>query len=117
MTNIKQVLAFNIKNYRNRLGLTQAKLAEKSGASTQYLAMIELGRKFPSLEMLDRIAAALEIDNLALFTPPPYPVMNLENFKKSFISDMEKEVSKSTGKAIEKAVKNVLGKYIMKDNQ
>ena len=41
-------------------GLTQEKLAEKAGMSLQYLAMLELARKFPSGEMLERLANALD---------------------------------------------------------
>jgi len=111
MTNLKQVLAFNLKQHRTQLGYTQAKLAEKACVSTQYLAMIELGRKFPSIELMDRIASALKIDNLDLFTPPPFPEVNIEILKKTFLIDMEKEVTKSVKKAIHNAVKTVVNNY------
>ena len=113
MTNLKQLLAINIKQYRKKLGLTQANLAEKANASTQYIAMIELGRKFPSIELMDRIAAALEIDNLDLFSPPPFPMENLENHQKAFMADLEKEIGKSVNKAVQKSVKNVLNEYMV----
>jgi transcriptional regulator with XRE-family HTH domain len=116
MTNLKQVLAFNIKQYRAKLNLTQAKLAEKANASTQYIAMIELGRKFPSLELLERIAAALEIDNLDFFTPPPFPAENLIKLQKTFMDDLEKEVSKSINKAVQKAVKTVINNYTIENS-
>jgi len=117
MTNLKQILGFNIKQHRTRLGLTQVKLAEKAEVSTQYFAMIELGRKFPSLELMDRIAAVLGIDSLDLFTPPPFPAANMDKFQKSFLADMEKEVSKSITKAIQKAVKTVISSYTMEDKK
>ena len=116
MTNIKQLLAFNIKQHRTELGLTQAKLAEKAGASTQYIAMIELGRKFPSLELLERIAVALKIDNLDLFTPPPFPAENLLTHQKAFLSDLEKELAKSVHTAVQKAVKTVVNNYLLDGN-
>ena len=117
MTNLKQLLAFNIKQNRAKLGLTQAKLAEKAGASTQYIAMIELGRKFPSLELLERIAAALKTDNLDLFTPPPFPAENLLAHQKAFLSDLEKEVAKSVNNAVQKAVKTVTNNYLIDGNK
>ena len=113
MTNIKLLLAFNIKQIRSRLDLTHAKLAEKADTSTQYIAMIELGRKFPSLEILGRIAAALKIDILDLFTPPPFPVENLLTHKKKFLADLEKEVAKSVNKSVQKAVSNVVNNYLL----
>ena len=117
MTNLKQLLAFNIKQNRLKLKVTQAKLAEKADISTQYLAMIETGRKFPSLELIDRIAAALKIDNLALFVPPPFPVENIKSLQKSFLADMENEVSKSVNKAVQKAVKTVIDNYTVSGNK
>ena len=106
MTNLRQLLGFNIKQYRVKLGLTQARLAEKADASTQYVAMIELGRKFPSVELLDRLAEALEVDNLDLFTPPPFPVENMKTLQKTFLSDLEKEVAKSVTNAVKIVVNN-----------
>ena len=59
MTNLRQLVALNIKRTRQGLGISQSALAERARASTQYIAMIETGRKFPSIEMLERLAAAL----------------------------------------------------------
>jgi transcriptional regulator with XRE-family HTH domain len=113
MTNLKQLLAFNLKQSRLKLGLTQAKLAEKIEASTQYVAMIELGRKFPSLDLLERLATALEIDNLDLFTPPPFPIENMINLQKTFLADLEKEVTKSVNKSVQNAVMTVVNSYLI----
>jgi transcriptional regulator with XRE-family HTH domain len=68
MTNIRDVLAENMKAYRSALGLSQAKLAEKVDTSSHYIGMIETKNKFPSPEMLERIAAALGIDTIDLFS-------------------------------------------------
>jgi transcriptional regulator with XRE-family HTH domain len=67
MTNLRDVLANNMKAYRNALGLSQAKLAEKVDTSTHYIGMIETKNKYPSPEMLERIAAALGIDTIDLY--------------------------------------------------
>jgi len=117
MTNLRQLLAFNIKQNRLRLGYSQAKLAEKAESSTQYIAMIELGRKFPSPEMIDRLAAAMEIDNLDLFTPPPFQKELLEEIHKSVLSDLEKRISRSVNKAVRETVSTVITSYIMEIKQ
>ncbi|GHV14336.1 hypothetical protein FACS189491_10520 [Spirochaetia bacterium] len=67
MASLSSVLAFNMKAQRSILGISQAQLAERVKTSTNYIALIEVERKFPSFEMLERIAAALEIDPPALF--------------------------------------------------
>ena len=47
---------------RRRLGLTQQQLGEAVGISHGYIARIELGQADPSLGLVERIAAALELD-------------------------------------------------------
>ena len=113
MTNLKQLLAKNIRQYRKKQGLTQANLAEKANASTQYIAMIELARKFPSIDLLERIAIALEIDNLDLFSPPPFPAEKMKNHQKAFIDDLEKAIGKSINKAVQKSVTKVINEYLL----
>jgi transcriptional regulator with XRE-family HTH domain len=68
MTSLRTVLAFNMKEQRHILRITQAQLAERVDTSTNYIALIESKKKFPTPEMLERIAAALEIDAPALFS-------------------------------------------------
>ena len=67
MTNIRELFAQNLKKYRHAVGLSQAKLAEKVNTSTHYIGMLEIRRKFPSPEMMGRIASALGIDTTELF--------------------------------------------------
>ena len=67
MTDLRELLAQNIKKYRKIQGLSQEALAEKAGTSTTHIGMIEIGKKFPSTKMLERIAAALGIDTPELF--------------------------------------------------
>jgi transcriptional regulator with XRE-family HTH domain len=73
MTSLRSVLAFNMKDRRHILRITQAQLAERVDTSTNYIALIESEKKFPSPEMLERIAAALGIDAPALFSTTSYP--------------------------------------------
>jgi transcriptional regulator with XRE-family HTH domain len=68
MTDIRQLLASNIKTYRKLHGWTQEKLAEEAKTATGYIATIETGKKFPSARMLERLASALRIDTPELFT-------------------------------------------------
>ena len=52
MTNLRDILANNLKENRKKCGFSQAKLSEKARISTQYIAMIEVSRKFPTPEVL-----------------------------------------------------------------
>jgi transcriptional regulator with XRE-family HTH domain len=93
MTGLKELLAYNMKAQRNRLGITQANLAERVNSSTNYIAMIELGRKSPSIEMIERIASALEINPAGLFSMQTVPPDAVKTLQKEVLTDIEQAVS------------------------
>jgi len=82
-----------MKEQRRVLGISQAVLAERVKTSTHYIAMIELERKTPSLDMLERIAEALQIDPPELFSVKAVPAVSLRNLQKTVLQDIEKAVS------------------------
>jgi transcriptional regulator with XRE-family HTH domain len=89
MGNIRDILAKNMKAYRNALGLSQAKLAERVNTSTHYIGMIETKNKFPSPEMLDRIAIALGIDPIELFSREIDRLETLKTCRKAALKDIK----------------------------
>ena len=93
MASLKQILAFNMREQRRILGISQAKLAEWINTSTNYIAMIELGRKTPSLPMLERIAEALKIEASELFSEKKAPSVSLRKLHKAVLEDIEKAIS------------------------
>jgi transcriptional regulator with XRE-family HTH domain len=94
MTDIRALLAYNIKKRREKLGISQAKLAERVDTSTNYIAQIEQRYKFPSSEMLERLAAALEIDSPELFSSAPFPVEAIQQFQEGIKADIEKRIER-----------------------
>jgi len=50
---LRDIFAKNLRENRRKCGFSQEKLAEKAGVSTQYLAMMEIARKFPTAEVLE----------------------------------------------------------------
>jgi transcriptional regulator with XRE-family HTH domain len=82
-----------MKERRRVLGLSQAKLAEKVVTSAHYIGQIEVANKFPTPEMLERIAAALEIDSPQLFSMTSFPAETVKRFQEDVLSDLEKAVS------------------------
>ena len=102
MVNLREILAHNLKENRKKCGLSQAKLAEKANITTQYIAMIEVSRKFPSPEMLERIAQALDIKSHELFAVKPSPEEAMEKIHNTLVSNIERVVTE----AVEKAIQN-----------
>jgi transcriptional regulator with XRE-family HTH domain len=76
-----------MKGRRHTIGLSQAKLAEKINSAPTYIAMIELEKKFPSVEMLEKIAAALELDSPELFSMKSYPAELLNKLHEAVLTD------------------------------
>jgi transcriptional regulator with XRE-family HTH domain len=66
---LRNLLSLNIKRFRQRKGLSQAKLAEKMDISTNYLSDIETKRGWVSPFSLVKMANALEIEVYELFQP------------------------------------------------
>jgi transcriptional regulator with XRE-family HTH domain len=93
MTNIREVLASNLKKHRQARGWSQAKLAEKTGTSTQYIGMLEIKGKFPSSDMIQKLASALSIDPTELFSKEIDPEISLRNAQKAVLEDIGEAVS------------------------
>jgi transcriptional regulator with XRE-family HTH domain len=51
-----------LQEARRRAGLTQRELAERAGTSQAAIARIERGRQLPSLETLQRLLRACDLD-------------------------------------------------------
>ena len=64
---IQEVLSKNMKKYRKKAKLTQEKLAEMCGTDHRYIGQIETGVRCPSLDYVERIAAALNVEPYLLF--------------------------------------------------
>jgi len=94
MASIREVLASNIKEYRRNCGFSQDKLAELSGISSQYLATVETCRKFPTPEVLDRLAGALDIEPHELFSFSS-PRNELEMLRHDIIGEVVRTIKQS----------------------
>ncbi|GHV36084.1 hypothetical protein AGMMS50268_18800 [Spirochaetia bacterium] len=105
-------MALNLKKKRRILGISQAKLAEKANTSTQYVAMIELEKKFPSPEMLERLAAALEIDPPELFSMPPSPAGTLRKLHEAVLADIEQQTSVAVERTVKETLRKVIAEYV-----
>jgi len=78
MTALRTILAKNLKAYRSEMGFSQAKLAELVGTAPNYIAMIEVRKRFPSDAMLEKIATALQREPCELFSMGSSPRKQLQ---------------------------------------
>jgi transcriptional regulator with XRE-family HTH domain len=65
--NIKEKLGLRILELRKEKSLSQEKLALKSNIDRAYMHLIEKGKTNVSIELVEKIAIALEVDITKLF--------------------------------------------------
>ena len=66
---IIKVFGTNVRKYRIKLGLSQEKLSEKCSLHRTYISDIECFRRSISLDNIQKIADALDIETYLLFLP------------------------------------------------
>jgi transcriptional regulator with XRE-family HTH domain len=113
--NIREILAANLRENRRKKGLTQEKLAEMADISLRYLAMLELGKSFPSGEMLEKLSKALDIQAFQLFNPTSTPDGAVLHLEQSIVANIEKVVSTVIEQSIHKDNKPEKGISIKKE--
>lgn len=64
---IVKVFGMNVKKYRAQTRLSQEAFAEKCGLHRTYISAVECCRRSISLENIQRIADALEVETYRLF--------------------------------------------------
>jgi len=63
----QEIFIINLKNFRKNRKVSQSRLAELCKSTQAYIAEIEVGKKFPSPNMIERIAYALGVESYRLF--------------------------------------------------
>jgi len=62
-----KVFAYNLKKYRNKLGISQEDFAERAGLHRTYISAVECGKRSIALDNVQKIADALGIEVYLLF--------------------------------------------------
>ncbi len=63
----------NLRAYRKTRGLSQEAFADVLDVHRTYMGGIERGERNLTLKSVERIAARIDVDPLALLQPPPNP--------------------------------------------
>ena len=106
-TEVRQILGFNIKLFRKRKGLSQAKLAEKMKISTNYLSDIETCRGWVSPLSLAKLAGALEIEVFELFSPPKNKPIDSSALMNRCLDDLSASLIRSFEKSLDDTIKKM----------
>jgi transcriptional regulator with XRE-family HTH domain len=96
----QSIFVQNLRKHRRKSGLTQAQLAEKVNVSTHHIGMIELSRNNPTLELVERIAKALNIKTYELFIDPFSLNEEFERLRLEIKEDMRQLLKETLEKAL-----------------
>ena len=61
------IFATNVRKYRNEMGLSQEALADLTGLHRTYISAVERERRNISIDNIENIASALDVDAYLLF--------------------------------------------------
>jgi transcriptional regulator with XRE-family HTH domain len=59
---LRQVFAANLRRIRHAKGISQEGLAHEAGVNRTYMSKIERGGTWVGLEIIDKLASALEVE-------------------------------------------------------
>lgn len=111
------VIGIRLKKLREDKSLSQGDIEKRTGLLRCYISRVENGHTVPSLETLERLAAALEIPLYQLFfegdTEPVLPNLSRRRTTEELVLDAEQEKEL---RFFEK-VKRLLSKIDEKDRQ
>lgn len=67
MKNTKELLGARIREIRKSRGLTQEQLAEIIDVEQKHVSRIEVGKNYPTIDRLEKIAEALDVSMMTFF--------------------------------------------------
>lgn len=68
---MRERVARRVKELRQRAGMSQQELARLAKVSRSFLVEVEQGHRSPNIDLLEKLAVALEVDARELLGPAP----------------------------------------------
>ena len=65
---LRRTVARNLRRLRQKHGLSQEELADRAGLNRNYVGMIEREENAPTVDALEQLAKALDINAVELFS-------------------------------------------------
>ena len=110
---LKQVFVQNLKEFRKKEGLSQMKLAEYCDTTTSYIGHIETGHRFPSMEMIEKMAHVLRIEPHHFFEKRTgnSSVSDTENLFPRLPNSMKNQIKTQIDVSMSEVLNEILSKY------
>jgi transcriptional regulator with XRE-family HTH domain len=102
-----------MKEFRKKEGMSQMKLAEYCNTSPTYIGEIEVGKKFPSIDMIEKIAGIMKIKPYLFFID--HAELNTDfssyNIYPKLPSSMKKEIIRELNFSISELIRETIDEY------
>lgn len=105
MKNTKELLGARIREIRKARGLTQEQLAEMVDIEQKHVSRIELGKNYPTIDRLEKIAAALNIPLISFFD---FLHLEIDDEHAVNIEEMIKDLDEDSRKIAYKMIKAII---------
>jgi transcriptional regulator with XRE-family HTH domain len=102
-----------MKEFRKKEGISQMKLAEYLNTSPTYIGEIEVGKKFPSMDMIEKIANILKIKPYHFFIDhtEQNTDINTDNNYPKLPRSMKNEIRSELNFSMNELIREMLEKY------
>jgi transcriptional regulator with XRE-family HTH domain len=117
---LKEVFIQNLREFRRKEGISQMKLAEYCDTAPSYIGDIEIGRRFPSIDMIEKIAGVLRIEPYHFFKTKTEQSDNADtenlfprlpnSMKKQIKTQIKTQIDQSTHEILNE-ITEILNKY------
>ena len=101
---LRIIFGENIKFYRKQKGLSQQQFSEQCKIVPNYVSEIENGKKFPSPELIEKIASVLTVSPYVLF-------MDSKDVSDINLTSIIKKQNTDFSDALQKSVHDLLLSY------
>jgi transcriptional regulator with XRE-family HTH domain len=113
---LKQIFIRNLKEFRKKEGFSQMKLAEYCDTAPSYIGDIEIGRRFPSMELIEKMAAILRIEPYQFFKNQADNGLNpdTENLFPRLPNSMKNQIKTQIQTQIDRSTNEILSEILDK---
>jgi transcriptional regulator with XRE-family HTH domain len=114
---LKETFIRNLRAYRKKEGISQMKLAECCDTATSYIGDIEIGRRFPSIDMIEKIAGVLRIEPYHFFKTETEHNDNSDaeilfpRLPNSMRKQIKTQIKTQLDRSTDEILNEILGKY------
>jgi transcriptional regulator with XRE-family HTH domain len=113
---LKQIFIRNLKEFRKKEGFSQMKLAEHCDTAPSYIGDIEIGRRFPSMELIEKMADILRIEPYQFFKNQADNGLNpdTENLFPRLPNSMKNQIKTQIQTQIDRSTNEILSEILDK---